>query len=244
MNGEHDDHQMRAEYGTKPNPDPTTATNAAVDRAMKSERDYVQGQIAILVARLDAMDKAVDLRLQGILDTPHQVDEKVDNLHHLVDEKIEHLSDVRNERFNSIAIQFKERDIRAEREARDNKVAVDAAFAAQKEAAAKQDEANAKAIDKSEKATAETIKTNQELSTSKTDALTKSLDELKLQVSRIESVKVGAVEQRTEGRAQITATGAVVGIVVALLGALALYLGVHSQNTPTVVTPTVTVPAK
>ena len=165
---------------------------------------YIDGQLAVRDERLSGIDTATSLRLKEIDKIPQQIREHVTSLELLHDEK-----------FSSIATQFAERDTRSERESRDNKVAVDAAFAAQKEAAAKQDEANAKAIDKSERATAETIKTNQELGIAKIDGLTKSLDEVKLQISRIESVKVGA----TENRAGLYATiGIIITVGILLMG--------------------------
>jgi Flp pilus assembly protein TadB len=93
---------------------------------------------------------------------------------------------------------------------------VDAAFAAQKEAAAKQDEANAKAIEKSERATAETIKTNQELSLSKIDALTNQMTDLKGRLDRGEGQKAQAVENKGQSNWLIGVALAAVAIVVAL----------------------------
>lgn len=224
--------QMNVEPGTKPNPDPTVATNDAVERAMKSERDYVDGVRAVLEERLAAIDRATELRLVGIIEIPSQIDEKVENLRGLMDEQ-----------FVSVRLQFAERDTRSERESRDNKVAVDAAFAAQKEAAAKQDEANAKAIEKSERATAETIKTNQELSASKTDGLTKGLDEVKLAISRLDATKQGAHDQKIETRQGFTfMQGIAVGGAVLLLTVLNIVGIVYSSRTSPV-QPVVTVPS-
>jgi len=187
---------------SKPNPDPTIATNAAVERAVKAERDYVDGLMGRIEERFDGIDRATELRWPTVENFPNIVEDKVNQLKELVFEK-----------FGSVQTQFKERDTRSERESRDNKVAVDAAFAAQKEAAAKQDEGNAKAIDKSERATAETIKTNQELSKSTTDALTKSLDELKLQFAAFVSSREGVKEQRTEQRAVTAGQLAIFGAI-------------------------------
>ena len=86
----------------KPNPDPTIATNEAVSRAMISERDYVDGQIAVLVERLNGIDTATTLRLRQFEDTPDQVDEKV-----------QHLFELTMEKFSSVQTQFLERDERA-----------------------------------------------------------------------------------------------------------------------------------
>ena len=46
---------MREEPTTKPIPDPTVATNDAVERAMKSERDYVEGIRAVLIERIQSI---------------------------------------------------------------------------------------------------------------------------------------------------------------------------------------------
>ena len=160
--------------------DPSSLTTQQLVRAIQAERDYVDGQIAVLMERLAGIDKATELRLQGITDIPAMIQEKVD-----------HLSALMTERFTSVAQQFAERDIRAEREARDNKVAVDAAFAAQKEAAAKQNESNTLAITKSEMGTSETINKLAELFKTTTDGLSDKIDDLKERVGRMESVKQG-----------------------------------------------------
>jgi len=206
--------------GSRPVPDPTELTDKAIAKAVSSLTQYIEGKVEVLETRIDGIDKATTLRIDGMKGISPEIDTKVD-----------HLQELHNEKFTSIATQFKERDTRSERESRDNKVAVDAAFAAQKEAAAKQDEANAKAIDKSEKATAETIKTNQELSRSTTDSLTKSLDEVKIAVSRIESQKVGATETRqtnTENRGALYAT---IGLIITIvLFGMALLTFIVSQS--------------
>ena len=133
------------------------------------------------------MDKAVELR-----------SETVEDIHQDIESQVRHLRSLHTERFKGLERRLLERDLRAATEKVDAKVAVDAAFAAAKEAAAKQDEANAKAIDKSERATAETIKTNQELTKSTTDNLTKDVDTLKTQVATILATGIGRTQQRGE----------------------------------------------
>jgi len=215
--------------GSRPVPDPTVLTTEALTRGLAGERDYVDGQLEVIRERLRGIDTATRL-----------LNETVNRVPTALTEGLGHLEAVMDERFRSIDKQFAERDTRSERESRDNKVAVDAAFAAQKEAAAKQDEANSKAIDKSEAATSETITKLAELFKSTTDALAGKNDDLKERVGRIESVKQGATESRVEHRAGISNTSALVGIVVAVLAGLSLYLGTRAgTNTPTVTVPTV-----
>jgi hypothetical protein len=174
-------------------------------------KDYINGQLAVRDERLRGIDEATRLRLSQVTDTHEAIQEDIDRA-------VGARAAVMEERLRGIDIQFSERDTRAERESRDNKVAVDAAFAAQKEAATKQDEANAKAIDKSERATAETIKTNQELNKATTDGLTKSLDEVKTALTRIESRTVGAQENRTQTGESRTTLVAIVGVITLVIG--------------------------
>jgi len=64
-------------------------------------------------------------------------------LNTLIENKLEALTQIQNEKFRSIEIQFKERDTRNEQTTRDNRLAVDAALQAAKEAGAAIDEKTA-----------------------------------------------------------------------------------------------------
>jgi hypothetical protein len=209
--------------GSPPVPDPTELTDRAIAKLKTELTAYIDGQIEVRDERLRGIDEATKVRYGHLTDMHTESKNWVDNL-----------KDLHEVKFSSIQTQFKERDIRAEREARDNKVAVDAAFAAQKEAAAKQDEANAKAIDKSEKATAETIKTNQELSISKIDALSSGLEDLKLEVRTISAAKAGQQEQRvqtTENRAGLYAAIAAIGGVILVVLAVLAFIVAEAAKT-------------
>jgi chromosome segregation ATPase len=211
-----------AEGDIRPIPDPTLLTTEAVNQAVNVAKDYTDGKIAVLVQRIEGMDKATELLSEEVNRVPSKLSQAIENVEKVVDT-----------RFESIAQQFRERDIRSEREARDNKIAVDAAFAAQKESAAREGESNAKAINKSESATTETIKTNQELTSAKIDGLTKGLDEAKLAISRLETSKVNASENRTEHRASSTAIGNYIfGSIAAFVGIASLILAIYISNHP------------
>jgi cation transport regulator ChaB len=198
-----DNGDMEMTRGSRPVPDPTQLTDAAIARADKALRDWTEGKFDVLIQRLDGIDEATKL-----LRTSQ------DRVGDRIGESVGHLKELHGEKFDSVAQQFKERDTRSERESRDNKVAVDAAFAAQKEAAAAQDKANREAIDKSERATAETIKTNQELNRAETQGIRSTLEDLKLQVNTISSLKLGAKEDRTSLYAGL---GIVVTLILATL---------------------------
>lgn len=186
-------------------PDPSVLTTDAIARANRAERDYVDGQINILRERLAGIDEATKVLNETVNRTPTEIQKEVKHLRELSDEK-----------FESVALQFKERDTRQEREARDNKVAVDAAFAAQKEAAAKQNESNTLAISKSEASTAETINKLAELFRSTTDALSDKIDDVKLRLVAIESLKLGSMEQKKSQNDMVPWVVAAVSIVAVI----------------------------
>jgi hypothetical protein len=142
--------------------------------------------------------------------------------------QIENLAHIMDERFKSIANQFEERDTRSERESRDNKVAVDAAFAAQKEAAAKQEETFSKGIDKSEGATQETINKLTELFRTTNQGLSDKVDDLKQRlsdseknlqqrISEVAQVANGSVSEKAGAKGDRAALYATIGVISALL---------------------------
>jgi hypothetical protein len=193
-------------------PDPSTLTTQQLMRSIQAERDYVNGQVAVLMERLTGIDKATELRLQGITDIPIQIAEKVD-----------HLAALMNERFNSVEKQFDERDTRSERESKDNKVAVDAAFAAQKEAASEQNKSNTLAIDKSERATAETLNKQADLFKSTTDALADKIDDLKDNTARqLADLK----ESRAANTGGTAGSKATIAYIIAAIGAVSGLIGI------------------
>ena len=168
---------------TKPNPDPTIATNEAVERAMKSERDYVDGKINVIAVRLDGMDTATSLRLGQFEDLPGQIDEKVTHLRELTEEK-----------FNSVDNRFNERDDRSKSEGVANEVKVNAAFAAQEKLAVQYNLASQASIDKSEKNTYELIRQNQETTKVALQSQADQISDLKDRLTKQESVDRGRKE--------------------------------------------------
>jgi DNA anti-recombination protein RmuC len=149
--------------------------------------ERTDGRIAVVQERLQGIDKATELLNETVNRVPTDLQKAIAQMRELLDV-----------RFDSVALQFKERDTRSERESRDNKVAVDAAFAAQKEAAAKQDEANQKAIDKSEKATNESISKLGEVVKASNDALADKIDDVKARLSDQDS-KVTSITASRQG---------------------------------------------
>lgn len=225
-------------YPVRPSPDPTTLTSDAIARVVQQRADLttaqlevVEAKFAIIRERITGIDKATALFQETLIRVPTDVDKQVSNLKAL-----------HEERFHSIAQQFEERDKRGERESRDNKVAVDAAFAAQKEAASEQNKSNTLAISKSEGATAETILKLEQLVSANIQGLNDKVDDLKStaallrsemitnanairqEVIALQSRRDAHTESRTESKASVNMIGGLIGSIVAviLLG-LALY---------------------
>jgi len=179
---------------SRPVPDPTELTRIALSREIASLRELLETRIDGIVstrdARLDGMAEAVRLLQVARDKNPAELEQRLEQLMQLMNQRFLTV----DERLSSIQTQFAERDTRGEREARDNKVAVDAAFAAQAAAAAKEGEANQKAIDKSERAVAETLNKQSDLFQSTTDALSAQISDIKERLTRIEGMGLGTRE--------------------------------------------------
>lgn len=113
-------------------------------------RRHIHGLREILETRLDGMDKAIALRQSAMDHAWSHVDEKIAAVQAVQEQRVLNLSDTYGERFNSIQMQFKERDVRTDQSSKDSKVAVDAALQAAKEAVGEQNKSSALAISKSE----------------------------------------------------------------------------------------------
>jgi len=207
--------------------DPTLLTDKAIAKAIIAERDYVDGQLAIRDERLGGIDEATKLRLTSISAIPGQIEASVGRL-----------GDVVLEKFHSVENQFKERDTRSERESRDNKLAVDAAFAAQEKQAAAQNKSNAEAIGKSETSTSETINKLAELFQTTTNSLSDKIDDMKLRaveesrnlrqsISEVGTIANGSDQRKvgnTESRSTLYATISVIVAIALVLIAFATLL--------------------
>jgi hypothetical protein len=142
-------------------PDPTKLTTDAVSEATaqirreiaaldEGWRREVANQREILQARLDAMDKATDLRLTTIMSAPELWRQEVQHLSDLSNEKLDALAKQVAEKFNSIGLQFLERDIRSTQASEASAQALAAALQAAKELVGAQGEASAAAAVKAE----------------------------------------------------------------------------------------------
>lgn len=212
---------------TRPVPDPTVLTTQQLYREIAALRE-------LFTTRFEGYDRAISI-LQTTTSrspTPGELDLDLKNFRQLVNEKFDGIVAQAGERFKTVEerfigvdLRFKERDTRSERESRDNKVAVDAAFAAQKEAASEQNKSNTLAIDKSEKSTAETLNKQADLFKSTTDALGTRIEDVKQLLNKldsrlttIESRGVVVRESQTQNNWTVGATMSGVAVLISLAG--------------------------
>lgn len=241
-----------------PVPDPTELTIDALQREIANVRRELEMRQTmrereheslkeIIDTRLNGIDRATELLSATVNRTPTEITKEIGHLRGILEEKLSSVEVRFVEQDRLTSTQFKERDTRTEREARDNKLAVDAAFAAQEKQAVAQNEGNQLAINKSEGSTAETIKTNMDLTKSEINALRKSSEDreqrqrevdedMKKRLGSIESALVGISsagssrrEVQTDSRSGSTLVLAVIGtllaVVVAASAIIPIFLG-------------------
>ena len=204
--------KVGATSGLVPVPDPTVLTTAALLREIDGLRErttHDNNMLRQLVeARLDANDESLKLLRTLVEKEPTLIGEAVASLRLLHEEK-----------FNSIGIQFKERDVRTDQTSRDSKVAVDAALKAQQEAFAEQNKSSALAISKSEAATTKQM----DLIVQNIANLAKSIDDkiadIKDRLTSMESRAQGVTVQKQETIQSTTQNWSyIVGVTGFLIG--------------------------
>ena len=165
----------------------------------------------VITTRMDAMDKAVIL-LQSIADrVPGKIDEKINALREIHEEK-----------FASIQVQFRERDVRTEQSSKDSKVAVDAALQAAKEAVGEQNKSSALAIAKSEASTTKQIDQLGQLIQSGAKGVDDKFTDVKDRLTRIEGAKEGAKTADTSHQTTASFGVAVVAVLISLIALIML----------------------
>jgi hypothetical protein len=173
----------------------------------------VQSLHSIVDARFDGMDKAIRL-LQDISD----------KFTIRIDEKITSLKEIHEEKFSSIQVQFKERDVRAEQSSKDNKVAVDAALQAAKEAVGEQNKSSTLSIAKSEASTIKQIDQMSLLIQTGNKAIDDKFDDIKERLTRIEGEGKGKIA--ADVGHQVQSNWSIGILVVGLLSILSIAVAI------------------
>lgn len=194
------DNNGPAKMSSKPDPDPTVATTAQLLREIRHLKEFVATRFEVVDTRFNGMDKAMDLLQRASDKVPSETDIKVANL-----------KQVQDQRFNSIDLQFQERDIRTKQSTESATVAVGAALQAAKEAVGKQQESNDRAIAKSEASTTKQIDQLGVLIASLDKTLSEKIDDTKKRLSVLDGRGAG-----------LSSIGALVMVAVAIVSAVVL----------------------
>jgi hypothetical protein len=200
---------------TVPQPDPTLLTTAQLTREISNARELIEseinGAVTMLEGRISVADKHTDVSIRAakeIIETRLLGMDKAvallqgiqDRFPLLMDEKLCQLKSLHQEKFNSIATQFAERDTRTEQTAAGVKIAVDAALQAAKEAVAEQNRSFALATGKSETATMKQIDALGLAIQTANKGLDDKIADMKDRLTRIEGMDLGSSRNREEQR--------------------------------------------
>ena len=187
-------------------------------QSMGAEREYVMSQIdglrVLLEQRLSAMDTATKVLADSVAKFPTDVDRAVGNSREVLDGEIRRVQAITTEKFQAIDGTFSS-----------NALALTAALAAQKEAAAEQNKSNTLAITKSESSTKETIAANAVQAQTGLASLENQFDDIKARVIRIESLDIGARQESGEHRADRTDNR---GTIMAIIASISVVLAIIS----------------
>lgn len=164
---------------SRPNPDPTTLTTAALKTAMDGLRELaeqrfraIEAEIALNKTTVDKTDDRLVLRLDNI---PTRIDAAFAQLQRLTDE-----------RFKAVDQQFAGRD-----------TALSAALLAQKASVDDQNRANAAASQKAETATTKQIESIQTLLASQAKAIDDKISVLSGNIAEVRALLTGSVGSAT-----------------------------------------------
>lgn len=190
---------------------------------INAQPEKVQAEVLhlreLLEARLHAMDEATKLLATNVDKVPYAILQEAGNLKALIMAKIEEVSHVSDEKFRAIDGTFAS-----------NALALTAALAAQKEAAAEQNKSNTLAITKSEQAQKETVGANQAQTTAGLAAQAAAHQDLKERVVRLEAGGLGRTEGVANQRALVADKASSTSANMAILGAvfvgLSLLIGI------------------
>jgi hypothetical protein len=191
--------------------DKATELLAATVGKVPSDTDKAVGALKdLLGARIDGMDTATRLLASQVAEVPTGTDKAITALRVILEGQILAVRDIAQEKFTAIEGTFAS-----------NALALTAALAAQKEAAAEQNKSNTLAINKSEQATKEASLANVAQTTSSLASQAATIADLKDRLVRLESgglaVANARTEQRSDSRDSINQRLVVLGVAVSVI---------------------------
>jgi hypothetical protein len=177
----------------------------------------VNGLEALLVQRIAGLEQIMKILDNMLNQGPEQADALRERLQTDIKIAVDGLRQLHEERFNAIAQQFTERDIRSEQDKKSSKDALDAALLAQKESVSQQNDANTTKADKTEASFTKQIDQVGALITALDKAWQDRFTELKERIDRGEGQGQGTATTRIDQRASIGTIIAAVATLVAVI---------------------------
>ena len=166
---------------------------AHITEDIRKLRELIAANLETVSARINGMDTATRLLADSVAKFPSDVDRAVQSATELILSQLRGVEGVSQEKFSGIQGTFES-----------NALALTAALAAQKEAAAEQNKSNTLAITKSEQATKETIAANAAQNTTANSALLTTLTDIKERLVRLEAKAVNVRESAGDVQAVST----------------------------------------
>jgi hypothetical protein len=216
------DYERRVTDANLPVPDPTRLTTQLVDRTISAFREVYD-------VRLAEMDKAIVLAAAQVNKVPQddavrhgqlraEIDRQTTALREVILGQIENIRNVTAEKFEAVHIRIEERDIRVEQSAQENRLSLNAALAAAKEAVSEQNKANVQAIAKSEIAVQKQIDAMVQLMATSNKSLEDKIADLKSRLDRGEGRDTGSTESRTDRRLDVGSVLQALAVLAAIVG--------------------------
>lgn len=184
-------------------PDPTVLVTEAIERAREAERDLFDARIDTVRQRLNGMDEATKVLHESVTRTPTDIQIAVG-----------HLREYHDEKFNSVAKQFEERDVRTAQASTASADALAAALQAAKELVGAQGEASAAAAVKAEVSTAKQIDQLVVIISTLEKSIGDRITEIKERIDRSSGGYEGATQAGAVRRAGISQVVAILGVVL------------------------------
>jgi len=190
-------------------PDPTELTTTALLREIGNLEEKltirIEGVVAMLDTRLEAIDRATEIFKADLTRVPTQLDRAVTTVReltgeklHVIETRIEGMQKLKTEQFEGIQTQFAERDLRMEQQYVAAKEAVAAALLSAKETGAEQ---------------AHSIRVV-------TEANQAQISDIKERLTRIEAIAIGQASQKQETHQTSSAVVGLIALVVTVLSVL------------------------
>jgi len=171
----------------------------------------------------DPTDRVTKQLLQEIGALRREVGIQIKNLEEVSDSRFDSQEKINIEKFDSVKTQFKMVEQQRIEQKEDTKAAVDAALAAQKEAAREQTISSEKSINKSEASTKEQLGQLATNFATELKGVVDKLNDISDRIGRIEAVKQGGMEAR---QVQDRSSDKTWQIVAAMGGLILVVLGI------------------